>query len=519
MPRSSQTCRGGRQSLADRRVEPEHPERHAAKLFTTGPLKYHPGHWMLAAITATLSACVTLGPDYQRPDTELERTWSTTDVPDQIAQVGASEDFWSGFNDPLLIRLIALADEQSLDLKFSEQQVVQAREQLRITQGNSLPAAQLAGGPSYTQPDIKSRVLDTNEGATTHQLLGELSWEIDFWGKQRRARESSRANLAASEAALAEARVSLQASVASAYCNIRELQQRIVVAEANLAEQAENQRIAHVRFQYGETSELDWRQAETQYRQTLAQIPDLRIALAQYQHALSVLLGKPPDYFAHEFQGKSGRGLPAVPGNLALGAPRDLLRRRPDVRQAELAAAAQSARIGQAETALYPTFSLTGSFGYVQLGSADGLFNWDNRAITGAAPFYFPLFDRGTLVAQVQIQDSLFKQAILQYQNQVLTAQQEVEDALAQIKGNGAQVDELRSANDAAVRSTELSRVQFVAGQTNYTTVSSAELARLQLSDALVQAQGNLLQAYISAYRALGGGWDGQTTAGRGAEP
>lgn len=477
------------------------------------------GRWGLIGIALGLSACVTVGPDFEPPDTNLQETWSTSIAGSgQAATLPSPDAFWAGFQDPLLLDLIALADRQSLDLKISAEQIVQAREQLRITQGDSYPAAQLTGGPTYTQPDLISSILGTQQGSTTHQLLGEASWELDFWGKYRRARESDRASLAASEAALAQARVSLQASVASTYCNVRVFQQRISVAQANLAEQAENMRIAKVRFKYGATSELDWRQAQTQYEQTLAQIPGLRTSLAQYQHALSVLLAEPPDFFERQFGGSgiggSGdKGLPAVPKNLALGAPRDLLRRRPDVRQAELAAAAQSARIGQAEAALYPSFTLSGAFGYLTRGSNSDLFQWNNRAISGAGAFYFPLFDRGQIVAQVQIQDSLFRQAVLAYQDQVLTAQQEVEDALTQIREGTTQVGDWSRANQAAARSTELAMTRFRSGETDYTTVSSAEQSRLQVSDSLVQAQGGLLQAYISAYRALGGGWGGQTSA------
>lgn len=475
----------------------------------TGLLRCRINVLFALAAMASLSACTTLGPDFQRPATSVEPAWSHA-APTETAQSDPDE-FWEAFDDPQLLQYIQRADRQSLSLKRSAEQVEQAREQLRITTGDARPDVQLTGSSTYTEPDISSRLRGQNQGSTTHQLLGELSWEVDFWGRHRRAREADEAALAGSAAALAQAKVSVEASVATAYINIRVIERRIEVAQASLASQAQNMRIARVRFQLGATSELDWRQAQTQYQQTLAQLPGLRTALAQYEHALSVLMGDPPDAVAGTLREKTG--LPAAPVSIAWGAPRDLLRRRPDVRQAELAAAAQSARIGQAEAALYPSFNLTGSFGFAGTSRGADLFRWDNRALSGGAVFYFPLFDRSRLASQVRVQDSLFRQAVLAYQSQVLTAQQEVEDALAQIAGDRAQLADLTAGNVAAERSAALALSRYRAGQTNYTTVTSADQSQLQLADALVQAQGSLLQATVSAWRALGGSWSGDTSA------
>ncbi len=448
-----------------------------------------------------------VGPDFVRPDAKVQSQWTPADGKSAITPQAASADtFWAGFGDQLLPKLLQLAVERSPTLASTAETVIQAQQILRSDQGNSLPVISLNPSSNYSQPDIASRLKGKQGDSVTTQVLGQLSWEVDLWGKWRRLLEADRANVLMSQAMLAAARVSLEASVASAYCNIRVFERRIAVANANLVQQAENMRIAGVRYRLGATSELDLRQAQTQYEQTKSQIPGLRNSLAQYQHALSVLLGETPDYFARTFA--AGTALPDAPGVLPLGAPRDLLRRRPDVLQAEFAAAAQSAHIGQSEAALYPSFTLSGAIGYSRVTGGGPLFSWDNRSLSYGAGINLPIFDRGRLLAQVKVQDSLFKQSVLAYQNQVLKAQQDVEDALAAIETGNSQLAALQRADSAAARTSALALLQYRSGQTDYTTVSSAEQAHLQTSDTVVQVQGGVLQAYISAYRALGGGWD-----------
>jgi outer membrane protein TolC len=208
-----------------------------------------------------------------------------------------------------------------------------------------------------------------------------------------------------------------------------------------------------------------------------------------------------------------GSGMPSVPEGVPLGVPADLLRRRPDVMQAQYAAAAQSARIGVASSALYPSFTLNGAIGYSGMNGTSNLFNWDNRAIAYGLEFNLPIFDRGRISEQVKVQDSLFRQSVLAYQNQVLKAQQEVDDALSAMSGNARQLSNLQQADKAAARTSSLAQLRYRAGQVDYTTVTSAVQAHLQTSDAVVQIEGGVLLACISAYRALGGGWDSTAQA------
>jgi NodT family efflux transporter outer membrane factor (OMF) lipoprotein len=468
-----------------------------------------------------LSACVAVGPDFRPPPVQLQDRWTDSREGGARMAPAASDrpapDFWAGFNDPVLTQLLEQAMRNNRSLQSTAQKVAQAALQLGITQAGRFPSVQYASQISYTRPDLASSLRGVNEGSSTRQLLGQLSWETDFWGSQRRAEEEGRALLDGAQAALAAARVSLQASVASAYYNVRVLERRIAVARQNLEQQEANLRIAETRFRLGGNSELDYRQAQTQAEQTRSQLPVLQGALAQYRHALSVLLGETPDFF--ERRHAADGDLPAAPAALAVGAPRDLLRRRPDIRQAEMAAAAQSARIGQATAALYPSLSLSGAFGLSSTAGKTPLFSWDSRAVSASGGLHLPLFDRERLHRLVRVQDSVFLQAIQAYQDAVLKAQQEVEDALAAIASSNDQIAHLRQADAASARSAALAAARYRAGQTDYTTVSSAEQARLQVSDALAQAQGTLLQASIGAFRAVGGGWDGNLESTRENAP
>ncbi len=454
-------------------------------------------------VLCALAACSSVGPEYARTPLSLQAEWSQPAELRLDAGVDDEANFWGSFEDPVLTELLQLAQSNNLTLQIAAMQLTQAEAVLSGTRASVLPAAQVSAGSNYSQPDPISKLRGTDEGSTANQVLGQVSWEVDFWGRQRRAVEADAASLRSSRAAYRAAMVSIKASVAATYCNVRLFEQRLAVAQANLAQQQESLRIAEARFRLGAASELDYRQAQTQHAQTLAQLPSIRQSLATFQHALSVLLGSPPDRFARQYP--MTHALPSAPRAAAAGLPKDLLRRRPDVMQAESVAMAQSARIGQAEAALYPSFTLGGSFGFSATDSVSELFRWDSRTLSAGLGLVMPLFDRERIKAQVKIQDSLFRQAVLTYQNQVLKAQQEVEDAMRAILEYTEQVAQLRAAEAAALRSAELAGTRYRSGQTDYTTVASAEQARLQTSDALVQARGALVQAHISAWRALGG--------------
>jgi NodT family efflux transporter outer membrane factor (OMF) lipoprotein len=311
----------------------------------------------------------------------------------------------------------------------------------------------------------------------------------------------------------------MEADVASMYVNIRTLEERIRVAQRNADVQRESLRVAAVQFAEGETDELDVQQASTQLGETESQVPTLRAALQQDKDALAVLLGDTPEHIDGALlEGHAAEpGIPTTPASIVLGIPHDLLRRRPDVRSAEFAAAAQSAQIGVAKAALYPSLSLIGDFGFTATNvapfSPTDLFRWNSRTFTAGPSFTFPFLDYGRNENLVRVQDSLFRQAVLNYQNAVLTAQQEVEDGLSAFSNAQLSRDRLADAVTAAKRSTELAVFRYKEGATDYTTVLTAEQAELRVEDEYASALGAVPLGLIATYRALGGGWQTPGTA------
>ena len=460
----------------------------------------------LLAGAAVLPAACMVGPDFKRPASSVAAHWIDEPAAPPPAE-GSTADWWKVFQDPTLDALIERAYHDNLSLQVAGARVLQAQAQLQVAIGQFFPQTQVLSGEVQHQRQSRDTLLPgIDPSITTSQVGVSASWELDFWGKYRRGIESDRAAMMASLAAYDNALVSLTAAVASAYLNVRTLQQRLAVINENVGTQQESLRIARAQFENGETSELDVQQALTQLAQTEAQVPGLASQLRSTKDSLAVLLGVTPDR-VDALLG-SGTAIPSAPAAVATGMPKDLLRRRPDVRQAELTAAAQSAGIGVAKSNLYPSFSLSGAFGYVttSLGS-NSLFSWDNRATAAGASFVLPIFNYGRIVNSIRVQDAVFEQAVLNYQNTVLTAQQEVEDARAAFSAAQQTLLQLGDADQSARRSTELALVRYKEGASDYTTVLTAEQQQLQIEDALASAQGEVPLSLVSVYRALGGGW------------
>jgi NodT family efflux transporter outer membrane factor (OMF) lipoprotein len=465
----------------------------------------------LAVVCVVLaSSGCKVGPDFRRPASPLAEHW-IGEPPGSAAEPADMADWWTLFHDATLDGLIDTAYHNNLSLQVAAARILQAQAQLNVEIGELFPQQQALAGEVQHQHQSQAALLlpGLNPDLNTSQFGISASWELDFWGKYRRAIESDRAAMLASVAAYDNGLVSLTAGVASTYLNIRVLQQRIEVLQENLKTQQEGLRIASAQFEAGETSQLDVEQAQTQLAQTRAQLPGLENSLRADKDSLAVLLGMTPD--AIDPMLGTASAIPVAPSEAATGMPKDLLRRRPDVRQAELTAAAQSAGIGVAKANLFPAFSLTGSFGFVGTnlhgGSSSDLFNWDNRASAYGASLVWPIFNYGRIVNSIRVQDAVFQQAVLSYQNTVLQAQQEVEDARAAFAAAQATLTALIDAADSARRTTQLAFVRYKEGAADYTTVLTALQLELQIEDALASARGAIPLALVSVYRALGGGW------------
>ncbi len=464
------------------------------------------------------AGCTKVGPDFLRPPSSLSKNW--LEVGDKRVKEMSPEDkqWWSVFNDPVLGRLIEIAYSGNLTLQTAGVRVLQARAQLGIAIGNQYPQSQQLNGLLQFNrlSDRSASVIQvpgvpaTSLGYWQSQYGFQASWEIDFWGRFRRAIESADAGLLAAIANYDSTLVSLTGDVANSYIQIRTLQERLRIARENVATQSQSLEIADARFKGGTTTQRDVEQATTVLASTEATIPMLDRQIRQAQNGLCVLLGMPPGDLTELLADSSG--IPAPPPEVAVGIPADLLSRRPDIRSAEAQAAAQCAQIGVAKADLFPSLSLFGSFGFVSIDrgtfTLGDMFRWGSRMATFGPTLQWNVFNYGQITNNVRVQDALFQQAILSYQNAVLNAQQEVENGLIGFLRDQEQAAFLTQSADAAARSVDLAVLQYREGTADFTTVLTAQQALLQQQDSLAQTLGDISLSLVSVYRALGGGWE-----------
>ncbi|MGD8614227.1 MAG: efflux transporter outer membrane subunit [Gammaproteobacteria bacterium] len=462
-----------------------------------------------------LNGCTTLGPDYQPPEPEVEQRWLDTDAPGVQPREVDYGAWWSVFDDPVLNALIEEAYQQNLPLQIAGLRILEARAQLGIAIGDQYPQLQQAAGAlnrnriSENSPNFNPIAEDSFWQAN---IGFDAAWELDFWGRFRRGVESAAASLGSQVASFDSALVSLTAEVARVYVTIRTLQEQLEVARANAATQQRGYEIANVRYEAGAVSELDRAQALTLLRDTEAAIPVLQGRIRQSMNALSILLGAPP----RDLSVRLGEGgIPETPAEVAVGMPADLLRRRPDIRQAELQAAAQSALIGVARSELYPRLSLVGSIGFVSSDTNQSdlgdLFKGDSLAYSVGPSFVWPIFNYGRLQNNVRVQDARLEQLLVNYQNQVLDAAREVEDGLAGFLAARAATDYLGDSVDAAQRAVDLSLIQYREGAVDYQRVLDSQQRLLGAEEAWTNARGDIILSLVQTYKALGGGWQIRT--------
>lgn len=467
---------------------------------------------LVLVIILLLCGCA-VGPDFTRPPVKVSQTW--LDAGDQRVKTEAAEyrNWWQSFNDPVLDKLIDRAYRENLSLRIAGVRVLEARAQLGIAVGGLYPQTQQGFGSfQYNRLSERSPLAVSNSNLSYRQSeIGLLaSWELDFWGKFRRAVESADASLLATIADYDNALVSLTADVANSYIQIRTIEKRIGIARQNVETQKESLRIAEARFQYGTISELDVEQAKTVLNNTLASIPVLETQRQQAKNALSLLLGLPPGHLADLLEGTSE--IPVSPPQVVVGIPIDLLRRRPDIRSAEHLAAAQSAQIGVAKADLYPAFSLTGTFGFLSSDvgkfKLSDMFQWKSRTGQAGPSVQWNILNYGRITNNVRVQDARFEQLLIAYQNIVLKAQQEVEDALVGFLRAQEQAGFLALGTAAAKNALDLSVLQYREGAKDFTTVVISQQALLNQQDNLAASLGNISSNLVGVYRALGGGWE-----------
>jgi multidrug efflux system outer membrane protein len=460
-----------------------------------------------AAGAMLLSACTTLGPDFKRPQVPWLEAWTggslKTLVEDpRLPRAPRGDDqWWRTFNDPVLDQLIAEAQRMNPNVRTAGLRIMEARAQLGIAGSTLYPQARQVTGEALWVGEQRPSGRDTN--AVTASVGFQVGWELDFWGKFRRSVEAADAGYFAAIAQYDDLQVIMAAQVASLYCTIRTLEARIVIARENAALQKRSLEIAERLYKGGDESELDVQQATAQYMTTLATVPAFELAQRQAQNALSVLLARPPGALPEMAATKDF--IPQAGLGVIVDIPADLLRRRPDIRAAEMQMAAQSALIGVSLADLYPSISLLGSVGVSanSLGSSSQVLSW------GLGPsLVWNVFDRGRLTNAVLVQDARFQQLHEQYQDTVLRAAREVDDAAVGFAKTGEQIFLLTDSVKAARRSLDIATLQYKEGLTDFERVLDSQRVLFGAQDNLVTTRGNLAQNLIGLYKAMGGGWE-----------
>ncbi|NPD22231.1 efflux transporter outer membrane subunit [Corallococcus sp. AB004] len=469
------------------------------------------------SLLSVLAGCA-VGPDFKKPEAAVAKEWRTQGDPRLSTQGAVDTQWWKSFGDPSLDRLVELAARQNLPLQISGLRIVEARAQLAILTGRQYPQVQVLTGSAAavrrSENSAAANPIDFDLGSIDrnfleYQLGFDALWEVDFWGKYRRGVESGTAGLLASVADYQSSLVSLTAEVARTYVLVRTFEVLIEQARQNVRIQEEGFRIAESRFSNGVTSELDVTQASTLLESTRATIPQLEAGLEQARNAMSTLLGQPTGEVEALLAGP--KQIPVAPATVALGMPAEILRRRPDVRSAELYAAAQCARIGIAEAELYPSFSLFGTVGLQASTSAaasGNLFSLGSLFYSVGPRIVFPFLNYGRLKNGVRVEDARFQQLLVNYRNTVLKAAQEVADALTGFIHSQQAMTFQQAAVKSAQRSVELAVVQYREGAVDYQRVLDAQRSLLEQQNNLAQTSSNIATNLVALYKALGGGWE-----------
>ncbi|TRW90758.1 efflux transporter outer membrane subunit [Candidatus Methylobacter oryzae] len=446
----------------------------------------------------SLTGCFMVGPDYQQPTTISPKTWRFAPAETVSAN---DRQWWKQFGDPQLTQLIEQALLYNKDLQIATATVEEYLGLYRVTRADLFP--QIAGDASGQRQKLSSAEFGASDTPEFNSIQASLnlSWEIDVWGKLRRATEAARAGLFAQEEVRHTVVLTLVTSVARSYVQLRELDLRLEIAKRALVDRNEALRIVKARFENELNSEAQVRQAESEVYNAAALVPSLEKLVAQKEHELSVLLGHNPDAI------KRGLALgdlhpPAIPAGL----PSELLTRRPDIRQAEQNLIAANANIGVARGQYFPKFTITG-----ELGSSSADFS---RLLSGPAGLWsygvglaMPLFNAGKIAGQVKAAEAREQQALFTYQNTLLQAFRETEDALVDNSKTQEQVQALSSQVVALREYLKLAWLRYDNGLTSYLEVLDAQRNLLNVEIALASSRSGALQARINIYKAFGGGW------------
>jgi len=465
---------------------------------------------MIGTSVALILAGCAVGPDYELPRPEVPGSWSSLEAPKEgqtsaaRAVAGDLSEWWKAFGDPALVRLAEQALANSLDLRIAAARVREARALRGVAQGGLLPEVGAGGGYERVRPSEKGFFPSSGEAVDHYQAGFDASWEIDVFGGNRRRLEAADADVQASEEGMRDVRVSLLAEIARNYVELRAAQARGGIAKLNLEAQRKTAALIRARLDAGQATELDVSRAEAQVSATASMIPFLETIERRSIHAISLLLGRAPGSSAAELAGAAS--MPSAPAEIPVGLPTDLLRRRPDLRRAERELAAATSRIGVATADLYPRFFLAGSFGTESLKASDFI-NPASRAWSFGPSISWSLFQGGRIRANIEVQNARQEQAAIRFEQTLLGALRDVEDALVAHSRNQLRRADLSRSAGLQRRAVELAQERYLQGLADFLVVLEAQRILYAAEDAAAQAEQSVATDAIALYKAVGGGW------------
>ncbi|MCR9963899.1 TolC family protein [Vibrio antiquarius] len=479
-----------------------------------------------------LSACTTVGPDYVHPkQAPMPSDWSVQKAAKDTQQSKQQlQQWWQQFNDSTLNQLVELASKQNLDLEAAGLRIVQARSLLSISTGLQYPQVQTVSGNL-------ARAYVNDQGVNNAALSFDAAWEMDIWGKYARGIESAEAGYYASIASYHDIMVTITAEVARNYINYRTFQERILLSRRNIEIQERVVRITQVQFDSGNVTELDVQQAKNQLYTTKAALPSLEVAMKQSRTALALLLGALPEEvdellqsdgmhkqiadYEKQFKstgrksalsGTDERSVVPRPPLLDTQVDANLVMRRPDLQVSEMQARAQSAQIGVAETALYPSFSLLGSIGIDSTVPDGSSFSFSDSLTMVVGPtFSWNIFQYGRVKNNIRFEDARFQETLTNYNKKVLQAVNEVTNAIEAYDLYLQQKDLRLQSVNSSIRAFNISMTQYENGQISFERLLNSVEKMTRAEDSYATIKGNVANQVVALYKALGGGWQTQT--------
>jgi multidrug efflux system outer membrane protein len=457
----------------------------------------------IALLSIVITGC-TVRPHYKRPAVDIPAAHRGIELENGGKTDSASladQKWWELFQDPQLQQLERTAIEQNYDVRIAATRILEAQAQLGITRSNQFPQVN-AGASDSVQRNPAQPLFPVASNGSAERLSLSAAWELDFWGKFRRATEAARANLLASEWARRQVISTLVSNVATAYFQLRELDLELEISKATLASRQDSLKLTQLLADHGATSMLDVRQAEQLVYTAAEQVPDLERRIEQQENLISTLVGSNPAPVLRGLKLTEQPHAPQVPAGL----PSSLLERRPDVRQAEQQLVAFNAQIGVAKAAYFPQIALTGDAGY-QSAALTSLFSGPAGLFSLGGSLVQPVFTGGRIRSGVKLAEAQKEEALLFYRQTIQQAFRDVSDSLVAYAKNQEFRQQQQLLANAAQDAAHLSDIRYKGGAASYLEVLTNQTNYFSSQLNLAQAQLNELNALVQLYRSLGGGW------------